>query len=283
MTKKLKNMLTFSSLIFIIGALVTIPLAVYLILYEIDPETHFYYDSAKFVNVQNSVLLISTVLLILPAFSKRTKKMNYECTRNWATAVCSVLFAIAICISSAHSILQTFRRETGAGGFITGLAGFLAAIFFFTFADSIFRKKHADLRILALLPVVWGVVNLITTFMSLTQIANISEYLYEVMQMVFAILFLYYNARLIGGVPNGRELQGVFAYGLPCTLFGLLSSLPPVIAHLINNKRGSVFGPSDAVYITASAYILVLLISLLKEVRQKKAEEPKPEVEDNKE
>lgn len=280
MTKKLKNMLTFSSVIFIIGAIVTIPLAVYLTLYEIDPETHFYYDDAKFGNVQNIILLVSTILMIFPYFLKRAKKMEYECTRNLAAAISSVLFAVAICFSSAYSMLQTFRKETGAGGFLAGLAGFLAAIFFFTLADSIFRKKHPDLRILALLPVIWGIVNLVTTFMSLTQIANISEYLYEVMQMVFAILFFYYNARLVGGMPNGRELQGVFAFGLPCALFGLLTSLPPFIAHLFNNQRGSAPDPSDAVYITASIYILVLLISLSKEVRQKKAIEPKQETEE---
>ncbi|HEX2938651.1 MAG TPA: hypothetical protein VHO66_07010 [Ruminiclostridium sp.] len=264
MTEKQRRILLISAAIFAIGAVVTVPLAVYLILYEIDPATHFYYDNARFVYFQNVFLIVITLLMILPIFLKRTSVPDNNAIRSRSIGGFSALLAIALCVSSADSMLQTFRVAKGAGGFITGLAGFIAAIFFFTFAENSFKDKKTDLRVMALLPVVWGVVNLVSTFMNLTQIANISEYLYEVMQMVFAILFLYYNARFVGGVTNGHEISGSFAFGLPCALFGLLTSLPPVIAHLINNTRGSSFNTADAVYLAMTLYIIALLYKLLK-------------------
>lgn len=264
MTKTSRNMFLAAVALFSLGTLFTIPLAVYLILYEIDPVTHFYYDNAHFVNVQNIVILSVTVLLVLFIIKKHPNVVKFNAHRNVSVAISSALLGVAICVSSSYSMLQTFQNAKGASGFLTGLTGFLASIFFFALTYSLLTGRNSDLSILALLPVLWGIINLISTFMSLTQIANISEYVYEVMQMVFAILFLYYNARFIGKNPNGREISGIFAFGLPCALFGLLSSLPPVIAHLINRSRGNSFTISDAVYLLMSIYIIALIISLFK-------------------
>lgn len=250
--------------VFAIGLCVTVPLVVYLILYSIDPSTHFYYDNAKLVPVTNGILIALTIVLMLPFFMRRNAVSDMpKPIRRPVVATFSALMALVLCAASVYDITRTFSSAGGVGHFLTGVSGFLAAIFFFTFAFNLFAGKSTDLRLAALLPVLWGVVNLVSTFMSLTQIANISEYLYEVLQMVFAILFLYYNARLTGGVSNGREINGVFAFGLPCALFGLLASLPPIIAHLINNSRGSLPQMRDIVFIVMSLYIIALLISLL--------------------
>lgn len=263
-------------MIFAVGLIITIPLAVYLILYSIDPSTHFYYDDAKYVSQTNIILVILTVILILPIFFKRAgSAARYAESRRPVLAVFSAILAAALCVCSAYD-LKNIVSKNGAGNFLTGLSGILAAIFFFILAYKAFTGKNIDIRISALLPVLWGVINLISTFMSLTQIANISEYLYEVLYMVFAILFLYYNARLVGGVTNKRELNGVFAFGLPCAFYGLLASVPPVIAHLINSTRGNLPKLQYAAYLAMSLYILALLISLIAD-KAKTQPEKEPE------
>ena len=280
MSTNFRRLFSVFTVIFAAGLCVTVPLVVYLILYSIDPSTHFYYDNAKLVPAANGILIALTVVLIIPIFAKRVGTFknpdksdiagnaiivsNVKSPRSPVIAAASLLMGFALCFVSADEILHTFvSHASGVGNFLTGLSGFLAAIFFFAFAGTSYSGKRSDLRIVALLPVLWGVVNLVSTFMSLTQVANISQYLYKVLQMVFAILFLYYNARLVGGVSNGREVNGVFAFGLPCAFFGLLSSVPPVIAHLMNKHRGNLPQVQDAVFIMMSLYILVLLISLL--------------------
>jgi hypothetical protein len=261
--------------VFAVGLCVTIPLVVYLILYSIDPTTHFYFDNAKLVPVTNGILIALTVVLILPIFIRRNAVVSAQKSkRRPVVAFFSALTVLALFVLSAYNIAHTFSSTAGASNFLTGISGFLATIFFFTFAVTAFTGKHADLRLIALLPVLWGVVNLVSTFMNLTQIANISEYLYEVLQMVFAILFLYYNARLVGNVSNGREVNGVFAFGLPCALFGLLASLPPIIARCINKTRGSLPHVQDAVFIIMSLYIIALLVSLLIKKPEQAVETP---------
>lgn len=264
MSIKIKRLFSIFIVIFAVGLCVTLPFAVYHILYSIDPQTHFYYNNARFVSVTNLILTVLTIILILPVFIRRKLAQRFDFSaRRPVLAVFSALTAVCLCAESFYNIARTFSSLTGVGGFLTGACGILATIFFIILASNAFTGRNTDLRALALMPVLWGVVNLVSTFMSLTQIANISEYLYEVLQMVFATLFLYYNARLVGGVPNGHEVSGVFAFGLPCALFSLLSSLPPFIAYLIDNNRGSLPNVQDAVFIVMALYILALLLSML--------------------
>lgn len=259
-------------LAFIAGICIAVPLAVYLILYEIDPSTHFYYDNAHFYHFQNIFIICVTILMIPPVFIKKSAPKIKLPDKNIPLSVCSVIFAVSLSIYAAYLMLKMMERQTGAGGFLSGLTGFLAAIFFFALAGRLFSGSHVNLRNIALLPVLWGIVNLISTFMSLTSIANISKYVYEIMQLVFGILFFYYNARLMGGVPNGREISGVFAFGLPCAMFGLLYSIPPVVANMINSKKGDSFTPVLAVYLIMSVYIIVLLISVIRNIRKNASE-----------
>lgn len=270
MQDKSKRIFGVFSAIFIVGLLIALPLTVYHILYSIDPSTHFYYDNAKFVLLTDGILVVLTVALVLPFFFPRAGKSTVLLRRKKYLAVISILMAAALIFSSVYDILHTFSSTMGVGNFLTGLSGLLAVIFFLGFAIDWLSGKHVDLRLIALLPVLWGIVNLISTFMSLTQIANISEYLYQILQMVFAVLFLYYNARLVGEVPNGREINGAFAFGLPCALFGILASVPPFAAHLINSGRGNMPAAHDAVFIMMSVYIIAVLFSLLFEKQEKK-------------
>jgi hypothetical protein len=263
LSTKYRRLFSIFTAILAVALCVAVPLVTYLILYSIDPSTHFYYDNAKLVNVTNGILIALTVILLLPVFTKRAGAYKMPTNRKPVISVVSLLTAVVLCLASVYSLAHSFSSKVGVGNFLSGILGILAAIFFFAFAEAAFTGKHTDLRMIALLPVLWGIVKLISTFMSLTQIANISEYLYEVLQMVFAILFLYYNARLVGNVSNRREINGVFAFGLPCAFFGLLATLPKYIAHIINPKFGSLPQVGDTVLIMLSVYIIVLLIYLL--------------------
>jgi hypothetical protein len=264
LSNKFRTLFAVFTAIFAVGTCIAVPLVTYLILHEIDPATSFYYDNAKLVPFVNAFLIALTVLLVIPAFIKRAHAPTETAPQKQPVlAVLSLLFAVMLLAYSASGLYHALFSKADVGSFLTGATGILGSIFFFLFGANRLYAKQIDLRLAGLLPVLFGVVNLIVTFMNLTQIANISQYLYCVLQMVFAILFLYYNARLAGGVSNGHELNGVFAFGLPCAFYGLLAALPPVIAHLQNNKRGSLPTLQDGMFLALSLYILALLITLL--------------------
>lgn len=260
--KKYFNVLFIGFALFSVAALI---LATYLILYSIDPTTNFYYDNAKMVPATNILLLAATLFMIVPFFIRKVKiDVSLKNQKNTVLGVFSAITAAALVVGGICSMGTTIAGGTQAGPFIIGGSEVLAAVFFILAAVSELTGRNFDLRAAALLPVLWGIINLIITFMGLTQIANISEYLYEVLQMVFALLFLYYNARIVSGLTNGREVLGGFAFGLPCAFYGLLASIPPFVAHLINNNVGSIFMPGDFVYLAISLYSIVLLLTVLK-------------------
>ena len=260
--KNLKLLIGF----FAVSCAVTLFLAIYLILFSIDPETHFYYDDAKLVTVTNVVLLVVTVIMMLPFFARRVKTtLVFGYAKRPALGVFSAITAAALIVTGFDNIVLTISAEAGAGEFFIGGAQLLAAIFFILATVSQFTGRKTDLRIVALLPVLWSIINLAVTFMSLTQIANISQYLYEVLQLVFAALFLYYNARVISGLTNGHEICGAFAFGLPCAMYGFLAAIPSVIAYIADSSHGNLPRIGDSVYIALSLYAIALLVTLVKE------------------
>lgn len=264
MSYKYKRLFGAFSIVSLIGLLVTFPIMVNLILYSIDPTTNYYYGNTKLVGVLNWILVVFTVVLIVPVFLKSAGTYDiFKIRKQKALPAFSAIFAVTLCLSSASDLLMTFSAAGGAGAFVTGIFGFLSAVFFFVFASILFSGKKQDIRLAALLPVLWGIINLVSTFMKLTQVANISVYLYKVLQMVFAVLFLYYHARLVGGVSNKREINGVFAFGLPCAFYGLAATVPYYIAHLIDNSKGRLPQAGDFVYLGLSLYVIVLLASLM--------------------
>jgi hypothetical protein len=252
--------------IFAVGSLAAVALTTYLVLYSIDPNTHFYYDNAKMVSTADILLIVLTVVMIVPFFI-RSKKIAVRplCEKNLTLGVFSAIMALSLLVSGVYKMGVTIVRGNSASPFLIGGAEIFASIFFIAAAVCEIKGKKFDLRIAALLPVIWGIVNLIATFMGLTQIANISEYLYEVLQMVFALLFLYYNARLVSGLTNGREVFGAFAFGLPCAFYGFIAFFPPIIAHIISSGVGSYPNPGDFVYLSLSLYCTVILAEILKQ------------------
>lgn len=264
LSNKFRTIFTVFTAIFAVGTCIAVPLVTYLILHEIDPATSFYYDNAALVPFVNAFLVVFTVVMVIPAFIRRAQVPAASAPQKQPVlSVLSFLFAVMLLAYSVSCLYHALFSKADVGSFLTGATGILGSIFFFLLGSNLLFAKKSDLRIAGLLPVLFGVVDLIVTFMNLTQIANISQYLYCVLQMVFAILFFYYNARLLGGVSNGHELSGVFAFGLPCAFYGLLSSLPPFIAHLQNSKRGNLPTIQDGMFFALSLYILALLISLL--------------------
>lgn len=262
---KLKNYFKILLIFFACSTVITAAFVVYLFLYSIDPQTLFYYTDAKLVTPTNVILLVSTVVMITPFFLRRQSAISViSKTKNKLLGIFSLLTALGFIVSGFSQIAQTISSGDDSSPFIIGLFQIIASICFILFAINNLTEKSFDLRAVALLPVCYGVVSLIITFMGLTQIANISVYLYEILQMVFAIVFLYYNARIVGGLTNKREVFGAFAFGLPCAFYGIISTVPSFIAHLANNDVGKMLNCTDIAYILLSAYIIVLLTAIIK-------------------
>lgn len=264
MTKYTTKIIKIFFAVFAVSVAVLVPVRTWVLLHSVDPATGFYYDSAPMVGALNIGLIVFTVALLVPFLMKRAGKLGTGTFNNApVTAILAFILAVSLIADFADKMSNIISFKTmSAGVFLTGLTAVFAGISFFVLGRAM-MGKNLNLNAVSLVPVLWGVVNLVSTFMNLTTIANISEYLYEVLQMVFCMIFLYYHARIISGMENRTEINGAVAFGLPCALFGLLASVPRIIVHLISAHKGSFPGVDGLVLIVFSVYVVSFLAHIL--------------------
>lgn len=258
--------------IMVLGVLAAIPLRTCLILYAIDPKTGFYVAGSQLVSALNILLIILTALLVLPLLFIKQKGSAPSLKKSMPLGIMAGLLAISMAFDAIVSFGNVFVSNAGAGQFITALSEVFAVIFFAVFASklttgNIEKEEAHSLTLAALVPIIWAALTLIVTFMHYTTIANISEYLFDVLKMVFILLFLYYHARTVGRMPNGKEIKGLFMMGLPAVLFSLVATLPYYIAHIVDSSKGQFPQPGSIVYVVFSVYILFTLVDVIKRAK----------------
>jgi hypothetical protein len=246
---------------FAVGLAAAVPLRIYLIMFDIDPGTGFYYSGGATVNALNALLIICTAVMLLPLFIPSCKVTLKAPGHSVFAGVLSAAAAAAMAADAATQFMSVAKRLSGAGTLFASMLEFAAAAFFVIFAVSCFGTARPLHPGAALLPAIWATVRLMADFMHYTTVVNVSGYLYDMLKMVFIMIFFYYFARWAGGVPNEREARGMFAFGLPAALFSLVSALPRYIA-AASGAKVTLSVPSDIMYVILAAGIISICVSI---------------------
>lgn len=246
-------------IIFFIGLAAAVCARTYLLICDIDPNTGFYYTGGTSIMLFNVLLAAVTLLMLLPLFSKNLCGLAAAPVHSVADGIFCALLALLLIADSLSAIGAVAARQSGAGAFFSAMLEALAAICFIMLALRSFGTGGTVPAVISLLPVFWAALRLMSDFMHYTTIINVSAYLYDMLKMVFVMIFLYYYARYAGGVPNGREVRGMLAFGLPAAFFCAISVIPRWAAYLLGAKT-SLTPASDLVYLTLAVYTVWLLI-----------------------
>lgn len=275
-------------LLFIVGTLIALPVRTAEFFSAID-SSGFYVSGNSLVPFLNVFLVVFTVVL-LASYLIRPVQRDFRWPRgSKVTGVLALLLGLALlaemvlrflAVLGFESAVSDSTYKSNSGCFLVGIGALLAALYFFLLAFHQFARRKTRLAVSSLFPVLWCVLLLIYSFMQYTAIANISKLLFDVLRMVFLLVFFYYNGRITGGVPNGREWRGAAAFGLPAALFGLLSSLPRLIAHGVDPTRGFIDDGYELFSVVLSllltAYVLDVLAGAYLSMRRHGPEEPEP-------
>lgn len=246
-------------IIFFAGLAAAVAARTYFLLCDIDPNTGFYYSDGTAVRVFNIFLAAVTIVMLLPLFSKKLRALSAAPGHSTAGGIFCAVLAVAMLADSMSSIADVAARLSGAGAFFSAMLEVLAAICFMLLAWRSFGAGGTVPAPVALLPVFWAALRLMSDFMHYTTVINVSAYLYDMLKMVFVMIFLYYFARYAGSVPNGHETRGMLAFGLPAALFCSVSVIPRWTAYLLGAKT-TLTPASDLVYMTLAVYIVWLLV-----------------------
>lgn len=273
MTMKLSSIKYVISGVFVLGVIFSIILRVSELINEIDPSTGFYKTGSVVVPVLNSILIMLVIIFLSPLFLKNDLESGVFSNKSKVNSILAGLLGVVLCIDAAsqfYSFIKEYSTGSADSGlFVAAMIEILAAIFFFILTEQKLTGKKLNLAAPALLPVLWGVVILGVSFMRYTSVANISEFLFDVLKMVFVLVFLYFNARAVGQISDKKEAKGIISFGLIAALFCIVSSVPRTIAWIINHNNSYIPKVvNDLLYLVFAIYIIDVIIEVLFEKRK---------------
>lgn len=247
----IKKLIAAELAVFTLTVIAAIPLRIYELFHLVDQSTGFFSVKSPLEAALNVLLLVSTILALLFYFVKGTKKPAGAFNGIAGATVSAVL---AVCFIAAFvSDFGAGMAAVNGGDLVIALTEIFTAAYFGAAAFCGFTGKKLNLAVPALFPIAWGVAVLVISYMNYTVTVNISKYLYDVLKMVFVLLFFYYDSVQISGVEMKKRGSGQFAFGLPAAVFCLMTAVPDIFAAFSGKGAVTV---KDILYLAAAVYVL---------------------------
>lgn len=166
-------------------------------------------------------------------------------------------------VSAADSPMMTYLSKSGA--LAMGLEAFFAvvsAIYFIMLGIAwLTEKDPSEYKLLAIMPVFWAIFRIMHRFMRKISFMNVSELFFELLMIVFLMMFFMAFAQVTSKV-NGKGLEWkLYAYGLPAAMLSLVCFIPRIVVTVLG--KGELIADGSAIEIvdlTAAAFILYVLV-----------------------
>lgn len=234
-----------TKVLFILGAVICLPLYGFLSITALDPVTGFLASDNVLTTVFYAALLVVPVLLLVsalflhraPAFSISNAKL---------LAVFSGLLGVVMMLNGVVVVWQliaSIRSNLAAGYAFQLPAGALLSILqiptailgglvFLRLAVSYFQENIANRNSKAfLLPLAWSLITCVELFRDYPQIAGMPERMLYLLCLLSFTLFLMGQSRILGDVDFEKGIRWANAFGLCAALFGLTMSVGEIAAH----------------------------------------------------
>ena len=275
------------NLIFVAAVILALPLRIYQYVSGIlEPATGFFAENHWSTYALYAVLILAiAAVLILGIAKRKTLDYSYDAVKRPAFGALSGLVAAGLIID-LFSCLDTIAPlaadagsaispEVTASYVVMGQMALsvLSAIFFVVLCITSLSGKGsgAEFRILSLAPVLWSMLRMVYRFTRTISYVRVSELLFEMVMLVFMIMFFMAFAQCNSKVNENDCKWKLAAYGLPAALMALVTSVPRLILNLI--------GGADLIYSQSTlefsdfAVALFIIATVLTRVIVKKENE----------
>lgn len=244
----LKKGFGIGSLIFFAAAIIALPVRTLQFFTVLENDTGFYRVSDWSVYLLNAVIIAAVISIIVFGFAKR-KKLDYtlEVTKRPEFGILSMT-AAAGALANAASGIVGFMNSTpnsesstaGASGFILAaqaVFALLSAIYFIALgiANLSGKSNGSEYRLISLAPVLWSIFRIVIRFTRTISYIRVSDLLFEMLMIVFLILFFMAFAQVNSQVSAKSNEWKIGAYGLPAALLALICFVPRFIVTLTGN------------------------------------------------
>lgn len=233
--------------------LVALPTRVYQLLALVNTKNGFYEDGDITVPVLYAVIFVFVLMFMLLSYlSKEVPSPKLPTGKNPVLGITSIVMIgglvwdiIAIenlvvpktgmdfNMGIFTSLLKANIQDNGGILLILQFTFAVFAIFYFlVFAISHLNGKgsYKEFKLLALSPLCWCITMLVSKLMKAVSFITVSELLFEIFMLVFAMLFFLTFARISSGVFTEDSMWGIYGYGLSACLFAGLVTIPRLVA-----------------------------------------------------
>lgn len=283
---------------FIVAVIIALPLRVFQLMTNVQPETGFWINSSHFtLPILYAVLALGAVLPIVVSlmYKNGLGKTEEQGEKKVAGGIISLVTAAGLAVnaisrygafSDLYFAYSTIGQDVSllsylskSGATAMGLEAFFAvvsAIFFIMLGIALLTGKDpSEYKLLAIMPVFWAIFRIMHRFMRKISFLNVSELFLELLMIVFLMMFFMAFAQVTAKI-NGKGLEWkLFAYGLPAALYCLICFVPRVVVTVLGHGDTiSADSSIEFVDLTMAAFILFVLVDRSKvfrrEIRSKK-------------
>lgn len=269
---------------FAVTLVLILPARIYAMLHYLDAKTGFYSDGGKVIAVISVLLVLGIAATVVFTPGKRFEGVPYRPVRDIPTAAAAALTGIFVLIQSVVGLTSGYGGDDRVLYLIFSVIGLpaggmiLAAAYEFATGEA-FLRKHP---LLALIPTLWGCVLLIFLFVTYAATVNVVENVYTTFTVVFLLLFLFTQAKLLTGVESEKSARQIYPVAFSAALLSLVTSIPGCVLVFSGRATAESF-PAGLLManIVMAVYALVFLTAQWKSAQavpeQPEAELPKEE------
>ena len=234
-----------AKVLFVIGAVICLPLYGFLSVTALDPVTGFLASENVLTTVFYAALLIAPVLILLSALFLH-KKPAFSITNSKILAILSAVLGVVMMlngfvvlwqlIASVRATLASqYIFQLPAGALLSALhilTAVLGGLVFLRLAISYFQENIANRESKAFLfPLAWSLICCVELFRDYPQIVGMPERMLFLLCLLAFTLFLTGQSRILGDVDFEKGIRWVNGFGLCAALFGLTMTVGEIAAH----------------------------------------------------
>ncbi len=250
--KSVKSGFGIGCIIFVVAAIIAIPLRILQFFTVMEGGTGFYSETNWSVYLLFGIVAAAVLALLVLGISKRNKlEYSLETTKRPGLSALALVAAGGTALSAYSCFVKFMAKDTvitqavspidGAKlvALLEGIFALLSAIYFILLWLTYFKgtSNGSKIRLLALAPVIWSIFRIVARFMRTISYIRVSELMFEMLMIAFLILFFMAFAQANTGIAAEKVEWKIGAYGLSAALFALICFVPRFIVTISGNSH----------------------------------------------
>ncbi|MEM1484688.1 hypothetical protein V6615_07365 [Oscillospiraceae bacterium PP1C4] len=255
--------------IFIFSSIACVALRIFLKLSAVDSFTGFYEGDTLTVIIFN--ILLGAAIIAMFALGLLAKPTAHTMNYRLPSRILAMLTGISALVFSSTNLFSqiseftNFSASLNLASLVFNLIGVASGVVFLNLGF----RMHSDSAgyrangVLLLLPLLWQVYVLLTSFMSYTAIRSVSDQLLATLMLISLVPFLLAHGRILAGADTNRGIRHLVAFGLPFSLLALTTSIGTIAAALAGKPLEIALSFTGAVfYLVTGLYAASCIFSL---------------------